>query len=65
MGDGEAVSSLKDPNNEMSTPAHKVKAFRMAIVGDLYTWTYFPYSDKGEAQGNVAATFDVHKNIAP
>lgn len=63
--DGQSVSALKDPNHEVTTPDHVVKAFKMAIVGDVYTWTYFPYDETGAAQGNVAAAFDVHKNTAP
>ena len=37
----------------------------MNLVGDIYTWTYFPYDETGAAKGNVAAAFDVHTNAPP
>jgi hypothetical protein len=65
VNEGEKISSLKDPNLNLSTPDHVVKAFKMDIVGDVYTWTYFPYDEKGAAQGNVVAAFNVHTNTPP
>ncbi|HCI49163.1 MAG: hypothetical protein A2977_03515 [Alphaproteobacteria bacterium RIFCSPLOWO2_01_FULL_45_8] len=62
---GEKISALKDPNLDLSTPDHVVKSVKIAIVGDTYTWTYFPYDEKGAAQGNIVAAFDVHTNTAP
>ena len=63
--EGDKISSLKDPNINLSTPDHVVKAFKMSIVGDVYTWTYFPYDETGAAKGNVAAAFNVHTNTPP
>jgi len=65
INDGDGVASMKDPNINLSTPDHVVKAFKMDIVGDVYTWTYFPFDETGAAQGNVAAAFDVHTNTPP
>ncbi|MFN7662503.1 MAG: hypothetical protein ACK5PQ_02130 [Alphaproteobacteria bacterium] len=65
LQEGSKVSSLRDPNIDLSTPDHVVKAFKMDIVGDIYTWTYFAYDEKGAAQGNVAAAFNVHTNTPP
>jgi hypothetical protein len=65
INEGEKVSALKDPKINLSTPDHVVKAFKMDIVGDVYTWTYFPYDETGAAQGNVAAAFNVHTNTPP
>src|SRR3989338_7696531 len=50
--DSEKISALK---NTTSTPDHIVKALKINIIGKVYTWTYFPYSDKGEPKGNVVS----------
>lgn len=65
MKDKERIASLKDPSIDLSTPDHIVKAFQMDVVGDVYTWTYFPYDDTGTPKGNVPAAFDVHINAPP
>lgn len=56
------ISSLRDPNINLSTPDHIVKACKITMVGSYYTWLYYPYDEMGAAKGNVSAGFNVDTN---